>query len=76
MPLVSGYEVLERAKKEGYAVGAFNANNLEMLQAIVEACAEEKSPVFLQISQGAIRYIGLEASVYLVSTAFRPRNLL
>lgn len=69
MPLVSGYEVLERAKKEGYAVGAFNANNLEMLQAIVEACAEEKSPVFLQISQGAIRYIGLEASVYLVKNA-------
>lgn len=69
MPLVSGYEVLAKAKKEGYAVGAFNANNLETVQAIVEACEEERAPVFLQISQGAIKYIGLEAAVYLVKNA-------
>ena len=60
MPLVSSKEVLLKARAEGYAVGAFNLNNMEMAQAIVQAAVEENSPVILQASQGAIKYAGLE----------------
>lgn len=58
--LVSGREILQAAKKGGYAVGAFNLNNMEILQAIIEAAEEEKSPVILQASQGALKYAGIE----------------
>ncbi|HHU60884.1 MAG: class II fructose-1,6-bisphosphate aldolase [Bacillota bacterium] len=58
--LVSGKELFKAAKKGGYAVGAFNLNNMEILQAIIEAAEEEKSPVFIQASQGGIKYAGIE----------------
>ncbi len=60
MPLVSSKDVLLKARAEGYAVGAFNLNNMEMAQAIVQAAEEEQSPVIIQASQGAIKYAGLE----------------
>ena len=62
-------EVLEPAAKGGYAVGAFNANNMEIVQAIIEAAAEENSPVIVQASQGAIKYAGLDFIVGLVKAA-------
>jgi len=68
MPLVSSKEVLQKAMNEGYAVGAFNANNAEMVQAVVETAEEEKAPVILQISQGAIKYAGLEFATAMVKT--------
>jgi len=49
-------QLLDEAAKGGYGVGAFNVNNMELLQAIVEACEEEKAPVMLQISKGARHY--------------------
>ena len=52
-------ELLEEADRGGYAVGAFNLNNMEILQAIIEAAEEEKSPVILQASQGGIKYAGI-----------------
>ena len=58
--LVSGNELFQAAKKGGYAVGAFNLNNTEILQAIIEAAEEENSPAFLQASQGGIKYAGIE----------------
>lgn len=58
--LVSGKELFQAAKQGGYAVGAFNVNNMEIIQAIIEAAEEEKSPVFLQASQGGIKYAGIE----------------
>lgn len=58
--LVSGTELFQAAKKGGYAVGAFNLNNMEILQAIIEAAEEENSPVFIQASQGGIKYAGVE----------------
>lgn len=58
--LVSGKEILTEAKKGGYAVGAFNLNNMEILQAIIEAAEEENSPVIVQASQGGIKYAGIE----------------
>lgn len=69
MNLVSLKEVLEPAEKGGYAVGAFNANNMEIVQAIIEAADEERSPVILQASQGAIKYAGLDYIVAMVKTA-------
>jgi fructose-bisphosphate aldolase class II len=69
MPLVTTKELLHKAMREKYAVGAFNANNLEMVQAIVEAAEEENSPVILQASQGAIKYAGLENIVAIVKNA-------
>jgi len=68
MPLVTSKEVLKKAQAEGYAVGAFNANNLEYVQAIIEAAEEEKAPVILQASQGAINYAGLDMIVSMVKT--------
>ncbi|WP_040227604.1 class II fructose-bisphosphate aldolase [Bhargavaea cecembensis] len=58
MALVSMTEMLKKAKKEGYAVGQFNINNLEFTQAILQAAEEEKSPVILGVSEGAGKYMG------------------
>jgi len=69
MPLVTSKELLEKAMREKYAVGAFNANNIEMVQAIVEAAEEENAPVILQASQGAIKYAGLENIAAIVKNA-------
>lgn len=60
MSLVSISELLQKAQKEHYAVGAFNCNNMEIVQAIVAAAEAEKAPVIIQASQGAIKYAGIE----------------
>lgn len=59
MPLVKMSSVLGPAMEDVYAVGAFNADNIEMVQAFVDAAEEERSPLILQVSQGAIEYSGL-----------------
>jgi fructose-bisphosphate aldolase class II len=69
MPLVTTKEMLKAALEGHYAVGAFNANNMEMVQAIVEAATEERAPVILQVSQGAIRYAGMHYAAGLVKIA-------
>jgi fructose-bisphosphate aldolase class II len=69
MVLVTNAYLLKRADEGGYAVGAFNANNMEMIQAIIETAEEEKAPVILQASQGAIKYAGLDFIVVMVKTA-------
>jgi fructose-bisphosphate aldolase class II len=56
MPLVSMRQVLDEAAKGGYGVGAFNVNNMEQIQAIMEAARETKSPVIVQASRGARAY--------------------
>lgn len=56
MPLVTTKKMFEMAYKNGYAVGAFNVNNMEITQGIVEAIVEEKAPLILQISKGARDY--------------------
>ncbi|MFD0716426.1 class II fructose-bisphosphate aldolase [Paenibacillus sp. GCM10027626] len=58
MALVSMKDMLNKALKDGYAVGQFNINNLEWTQAILAAAEEEKSPVILGVSEGAARYMG------------------
>ncbi|PKM78803.1 MAG: fructose-1,6-bisphosphate aldolase, class II [Firmicutes bacterium HGW-Firmicutes-15] len=69
MALVPVTELLLHANREGYAVGAFNANNMEIIQAIVEAAEKENSPVIMQASQGAIKYAGLEFITGMVKIA-------
>lgn len=69
MPLVTGKELLMKAEQGGYAVGAFNCNNMEIIQAIVAAAEAENAPVIIQASQGALKYAGLEYIVGLVMTA-------
>ena len=56
MALVTSKEMLKKAYSGKYAIGAFNINNMEIIQAITEACAEERSPVILQVSAGARKY--------------------
>lgn len=60
MALVQGKRLLEKAKNGGYAVGAFNTNNLETTKAIIAAAVEMDAPVFLQLSSGALKYGGFE----------------
>ena len=55
-PLVSMHQVLDEAAKGGYGVGAFNVNNMEQIQAIMEAARETQSPVIIQASRGARSY--------------------
>lgn len=54
--LVNSREIFAKAMQEGYAIPAFNFNNMEQLQAIIQACVAQKSPVILQVSQGARKY--------------------
>ena len=69
MALVSGKEILNKANKEGYAVGAFNINNMEILQGIIKGCREKKSPVIIAVSEGAIKYAGFDYIVAMVNVA-------
>jgi len=59
MPLVNTKKMFEMAYKNGYAVGAFNVNNMEITQGIIEAVAEEKAPLILQVSRGGRKYASL-----------------
>lgn len=56
MPLVNTKEMFEKAYKEGYAIGAFNVNNMEIIQGIMDAAKNQNSPVILQVSAGARKY--------------------
>lgn len=67
--LVTGNEILQDAHEKGYAVGAFNVNNMEIIQAIIGAAEETQSPVILQASQGGIGYAGVEYIAALVKVA-------
>jgi len=69
LALVPVTELLQRADREGYAVGAFNANNMEIVQAIIAAAEKEQAPVIMQASQGAIKYAGLEFITGMVKIA-------
>ena len=56
MPLVTSKEMFEKAYKGGYAIGAFNVNNMEIIQGITEAAIEKRAPLILQVSKGARAY--------------------
>lgn len=75
MPLVSMNEFLPKAKANKFAVGQFNMNNLEFAQATVEAAMEENSPFIYGVSEGALRYMGIEFTVAMAEAAAKKSGL-
>lgn len=75
MPLVSTKEMFEKAYKGGYAIGAFNVNNMEIIQGIVDAGKEEQAPLILQVSAGARKYAKHVYLVKLVEAALEDSDL-
>jgi len=71
--LVTGLEILKRARAEGYGVGAFNVNNMEFVQAVLEAAEEVKSPVILALSEGAMKYGGRALTLLALELAKEAR---
>ena len=69
MPLVTTKEMFEKSMKEKFAIGAFNVNNMEIIQGIVDAAAEQKSPVILQASSSAIKYARINYLMKMVEAA-------
>ena len=69
MPLVTTKEMFEKAYEGGYAIGAFNVNNMEIIQGITEAAKECNAPVILQVSKGARAYANRTYLVKLVEAA-------
>ena len=69
MALVTTKEMFEKAMQENYAIGAFNVNNMEIIQGIVDAAAEQKSPVILQASSSAIKYAKINYLMKMVEAA-------
>ncbi|MBO4218718.1 MAG: class II fructose-1,6-bisphosphate aldolase [Erysipelotrichaceae bacterium] len=75
MPLVTSKEMFEKAYNGGYAIGAFNVNNMEIIQAITEAAKECNAPVILQVSKGARAYANRTYLVKLVEAAIIETGL-
>ena len=69
MPLVTTKEMFEKSMKEGFAIGAFNVNNMELIQGIVDPAAENNSPVILQASSSAIKYARINYLMKMVEAA-------
>ena len=67
--LVTTKEMFEKSMKEGFAIGAFNVNNMEIVQGIMDAAAEEKSPVILQASSSAIKYARINYLMKMIKAA-------
>ncbi len=75
MPLVTTKEMFEKAYKGGYAIGAFNVNNMEIVQGITEAAAELNAPLILQVSKGARSYANHTYLMKLVEAAVAETGL-
>lgn len=75
MPLTSPKDMFRRAYQEGYAVGAFNVNNMEIIQGIMQAGAEERAPLILQVSAGARKYAGEKYIVKLIEAGLLESDL-
>ena len=69
MPLVTSKELFEKALKGNYAIGAFNVNNMEIIQGIFEAAIEERSPLIIQVSAGARKYARHEYLMHLIQAS-------
>ena len=75
MPLTTPKAMFERAYNEGYAIGAFNVNNMEIIQGIMQAGSEEQAPLILQVSAGARKYAGQPYIMKLVEAALMENDL-
>jgi len=61
-------DIIQESQKKGYATGAFNVHNLESILGVAQAAVEARSPAVIQVSEGAIKYMGLKPVIHLVST--------
>ena len=75
MPLVTTKGMFEKSMKEGFAIGAFNINNMEVIQGIVDAAQKQNSPVILQASSGAIKYARIKYLMKMVEAAVEETNI-
>ena len=75
MSLVTTKEMFEKSMKEHFAIGAFNINNMEFIQAITDAAEEAKSPVILQVSSSAIKYARMEYLIKMVEAAVETTTI-
>ena len=75
MPLVTTKKMFEKSMKEHFAIGAFNVNNMEIIQGIVDAAAKENSPVILQASSGAIKYARVGYLMKMVEAALIEHDI-
>ena len=75
MPLVTTKEMFKKAYEGGYAIGAFNVNNMELVQGIVEAGMENRAPLILQVSAGARKYAKHNYLVHLVQAAVEESDI-
>ncbi|MCR4660748.1 MAG: class II fructose-1,6-bisphosphate aldolase [Clostridia bacterium] len=75
MPLVTSTEMFKKAYNGGYAIGAFNVNNMEIIQGVVEAANEEKAPLILQVSKGARKYANPVYLKHLIEAAVETTEI-
>lgn len=75
MPLVTTKEMFEKSMEEWFAIGAFNINNMEIIQGIVDAAQKQNSPVILQASSGAIKYARIKYLMKMVEAAVEETNI-
>ena len=75
MPLVTTKEMFEKSMREQFAIGAFNVNNMEIIQGIVDAAAKENSPVILQASSGAIKYARIPYLRKMIEAALEEHDI-
>ena len=75
MKLVTSRYILEKAKNNGYALGAFNIYNLELLKAVVKAASDMKSPVIIQTTTGTVKYAGANYLVSIAETAAEENDI-
>ena len=75
MPLVTTKDMFEKSMKEHFAIGAFNVNNMEIIQGIVDAAAEQNSPVILQASSSAIKYARVPYLKKMIEAALEEHDI-
>ena len=75
MAFVTSEEMLRKADKGGYAVGAFNVENMEMVMAVIKACEELKAPAMLQTTPSTVKYAGLDMYYANVAAAAKAASL-
>ena len=75
MPLVTTKEMFKKSMEEGFAIGAFNINNMEIIQGIIDAASKQNSPVILQASSGAIKYARIKYLMKMVEAAVSETSI-
>lgn len=75
MPLVTTKNMFEKSMKEGFAIGAFNVNNMEIIQGIVDAAEEHNSPIILQVSSSAIKYARMPYLIKMIEAAVETTKI-